>query len=64
MAQRMGFDILVKESAGSSDNICRLVSAKNAPLGIVQLDVFGFLNRSIDLQMRRIVSGLRLLFPF
>jgi TRAP-type uncharacterized transport system substrate-binding protein len=29
VAQRMRFDILVKESAGSTDNICRLVSAEN-----------------------------------
>ena len=63
VAQKMGFDILVKEFAGSSDNICRLVSAENATLGIVQLDVLGSLNRLTDLQMRRIVSGLRLMCP-
>jgi hypothetical protein len=64
MAQRMGFDILVNESAGSIDNIRRLVGDENATLGIMQLDVLGFLNCLTDPQMRRIVSGLRLMFPF
>lgn len=63
-ARGAGLDILVKESAGSVDNIKRLNSSENAALGIVQSDVLGFLSRSEDPETRRIADHLRLIFPF
>jgi TRAP-type uncharacterized transport system substrate-binding protein len=64
VALSAGLDSLDKESEQSIDNIRRLVSAENAALGIVQSDVLGFLSRSTDPQVRRIVSRLRLIFSF
>lgn len=64
VAKKVGLTILVKDSAGSIDNIKRLNSSENATLGIVQSDVLGFLSRSDSPEMQRVAGRIRLVFPF
>ncbi len=59
----VGLDLWVKESAGSIENIRRLISKENAALGIVQSDVLGFMSRSDKPRMKAMANRLRLVFP-
>ncbi len=59
-----GFDVSVKESTGSIDNIHRIGSSENAALGIVQSDVLGFLMGSEQQQSKKLANNLRMIFPF
>lgn len=56
--------ITVLDSEGSIDNIRRIHAARGLTLGIVQSDVLGFLSRSNNPNSKKIISGLRVMFPF
>lgn len=62
-ARNYGVEIQVKESGGSLDNIKRMNSRENAGFGIVQSDVLGFLQRSNDPDLVKVVDRLRMVFP-
>jgi TRAP transporter TAXI family solute receptor len=64
VAQSKKMKLNVKDSEGSVDNIKRINSDKALTLGIVQSDVLGFLSRSQNTATKKIVSHLRILFPF
>lgn len=61
-AKQEDLTLLIKESAGSLDNIERINSKENAAFGIVQADVLTFLNQKPELQS--VAQRLRVIFPF
>ncbi len=64
VAKKENFSVNVQSSEGSVDNIKRMNQGQGPSLAIVQSDVLGFLNRSNNPALPKMLSRLRVLAPF
>lgn len=64
VAKKNGFVVDVLPSEGSVDNIKRMNQAQTPSLAIVQSDVLGFLNRSNNPALPKMLARLRVISPF
>lgn len=64
IAQNEGLELKVIDSEGSVDNIKRLQQANGPALAILQSDVVGFLTRSSNPVLPKLMSNLRVVSPF
>jgi len=64
LAEKNVLSVKLMDSEGSVDNIRKINQSDGAMVGIVQSDVLGFLSRSQNPELQKILSKLRVVLPF